>query len=122
MKERGGEAGEYMKRMFALIFCMGLLGAGAGVVFCQDQAPSENTKTAVIEGDVTSVDWVGDKFVVRGSAGDMTFLLTDDTIIMKGTQTVPATELEEGAHVEVTFVPVKEGIPQALRISVTDSL
>jgi hypothetical protein len=67
-----------------------------------------------VEGQISSIDWVGSKMVVRwladsGKYDEIMLFVPDNTPITRGTETADFTDLEEGDKVLVAYYDASPG-------------
>jgi len=69
-------------------------------------AQAKDTKR--VTGTISSVDWVGNKIAVRtmnfGKIDEITFTVTTETIIIKGTRTISFLDVKTSNPVAVEYV------------------
>ena len=90
-----------IKAIFTILFFMFCSCLG----FCQNTAGEEKTK--IVQGNVSSMDWVADKLVVRtmdfGTSDEITINVSDDTDITKGTASVSFNDINLSDKITVEY-------------------
>ncbi len=104
------------------IACLGvsLLLASAVV------AASETPRLATANGSIASVDAAANSFVVRvidqkGEGKDMTFVVADDSKIVRGGSSIGLVDLKQGDKVSVTFQS-KDGRNMVVNVGVESKM
>ncbi len=92
------------KRIICICVLMVIMGAALGY---GQNSPAVLT-TGTIKGSIAEIDWVAGKIIVRtfdfdDNADTITFFVTDDTEITKGTNTIYLSDLHQADQVRVTY-------------------
>jgi hypothetical protein len=89
------------------------------VVCCADT--EKEADLSAVSGVVTAVDWVGDKIVVRtfhaGQADEISFIVPNETVIVKGASRIPFGDINIADKVTVQYHGDFGGL-KAVRITV----
>lgn len=74
-------------------------------VCCADTV--QKAELSAVSGVVTAVDWVGDKIVVRtfhaGQADEISFIVPNEAVIVKGTSKIPFGDINIADKVTVQY-------------------
>jgi len=86
------------------------------------QEPATESRILETEGTIVSADWVGGRIVLDAGDEPLELVVADDVKVMKGTESMGQADLEQGAHVKVTYAVLSDGTGKALHILITDPL
>jgi hypothetical protein len=109
-----------MKKRIAIVLGMFLLAGAAR--FGRAQEPETENRVLEAEGTITSADWVGDRIVLDAGDAPLELVVADDVKVMKGTELMNPSDLEQGAHIKATYTVLPDGTSKALDIFITDPL
>lgn len=88
-----------MAKTLMFIFAVSLGLALISPCYCQDYLSEEEQQFADFSGAVTAVDWVASTVVVN----DVSFKVEQNTVIIKGTDTIGFSSINIGDQVDVKF-------------------
>lgn len=69
--------------------------------YCQELTGDRQTQT--VDGSVTQTDFVGSTVLVNTIGGQLTFTVSNDTVIKRGTEKIGLEDIEIGDPVTVEF-------------------
>ncbi|HQP92212.1 MAG TPA: hypothetical protein PLU24_06005 [Candidatus Omnitrophota bacterium] len=72
-----------------------------------------------IDGQVTDTDWVGSKIVVNIGGDEMTFILPDNIVVTRGTDTLSVNDIDQNDSVTIYYTD--EGINGLKAVKITDN-
>ena len=108
--------------MKLVIACLGVSLLLASALF----AATETPRLATANGSIASVDSGANSFVVRvidpkGEGKDMTFVVADDSKIVRGGSSIGLVDLKQGDKVSVTFQS-KDGRNMVVNVGVESKM
>ncbi len=90
---------------FIMVFLLLFEMSKGAIGYCQDSESEKNAK--VIKGTIAGCDWVGGKIVVRtddlGAPDEIVFGVSQDTVIVKGTQDISLADMHMSDNVTVEY-------------------
>jgi hypothetical protein len=89
-----------MKKFITIVF-LTILGFSGAVSFAQDASQRREVKTA--SGQVAAVDWVGAKLVIDTGGDQVTFVVSGDVKVTKGTDEISFSEINVNDEVAVDY-------------------
>lgn len=101
-----------MNKIVAIVlFLTVLLLSGS---FCRCASADEARQIRTIQGNVSSVDWVGSVIVIN----DIRLIVLPDTKIYKGNITIPFSDIRVNDAITVTYYRDSSGTFRAISIAV----
>ena len=108
-----------MKKFIVLVFLTILGFSGAACSYAQDAPQQRELKSA--GGQVAAIDWVGSKLVVNTGGDEITFVVSDDAKITKGTDEISLPDINVNDTVNVEYYNAGFVGLKAMRINVRTS-
>jgi len=84
---------------------------------CFAQEIKKQVKT--IDGQVSQIDWVGSKLVVNIGGDEITFIVPDNLVVTRGTDTLGVNDLDQNDSVTVYYTD--EGVSGLKAVKITDN-
>ena len=107
-----------MRTLMIMLF----LAVFGSVGFCYAQeGDSQDAKKQIrnVDGQVSQTDWVSDKLVVDIGGDEMTFIVPDNVVVIRGTDELTPNDLDQNDSVTVYYYD--DGVSGLKAVKITDN-